>query len=159
GPVFSSIQSMSYIVIMSTHHDDAALLDVPLLRAFAALCTDRHVTRAAGRLGVTQSALSHTLGRLRRAFGDPLFVRTQSGAAPTGRAIALEPDVRRLLDDVVRLAAPRAPFDPATLVRTFVVATADLTESIVVPALAATLLRDAPGVDLVVRPIPEDLEA
>src|SRR5262249_43980109 len=74
-----SIQSMAYIRAMIGAHD----LDVGLLRALHALVAEQHVTHAATRLDVTQSALSHSLARLRRVFRDPLLVRTPAGMVPT----------------------------------------------------------------------------
>jgi len=63
-------------------------VDLNLLRVFDTLFEQRSVTRAAARLGLTQSAVSHALGRLRQALGDPLFVRGSAGLQPTARASA-----------------------------------------------------------------------
>ena len=61
-------------------------VDLNLLKAFDALIGERAVTRAAGRIGLSQPAMSHALSRLRGLFADELFVRTQSGMEPTARA-------------------------------------------------------------------------
>jgi DNA-binding transcriptional LysR family regulator len=142
---------------MSSSHVDA--LDVGLLRALEALVSEQHVTRAAVRLGVTQSALSHSLARLRRVFSDPLLVRTKSGMVPTERALALAPEAERLLGELERLAAPRGALDPRSLRRTFVVGCHDFGELLVVGPLVVALAKEAPNVDLQVRPIPEDVES
>ena len=77
--------------------------DLNLLLAFDVLMQERNVTRAAERMFVTQSAMSHTLHRLRQQLDDPLLVKTPSGMQPTDRAIALVAPVRSLLLDMERL--------------------------------------------------------
>jgi DNA-binding transcriptional LysR family regulator len=76
---------------------DLRRADLNLLVVFQALLTERHVGRTAERLGLTQSAASHALGRLRDLFGDPLFVRHPKGVEPTARALALAPAVTDIL--------------------------------------------------------------
>ena len=71
--------------------------DLNLLLAFDALWTERHVTRAARRVGLTQSAMSHALGRLRAQLDDPLFQPTPRGLSPTARAHALAPRLAEAL--------------------------------------------------------------
>src|ERR1043166_8911505 len=66
---------------------NANRLDLNLLRVFGALLETRSVTIAASTLGLTQSAVSNQLARLRDAFDDPLFVRTSEGMVPTPRAL------------------------------------------------------------------------
>jgi hypothetical protein len=62
-------------------------IDLNLLVNFAALAVERSVSRVAQRLGLTQSAISHALRRLRATFGDDLFPRGAGGLAPTSRAL------------------------------------------------------------------------
>lgn len=142
--------------VMSTVDDVG--LDLALLRALDALIVERHVTRAALRLRMTQSAMSHALGRLRRAFSDPLFVRGPRGVVPTARATALGPEVRALLDRVDALTRPPGPFDPRVLERTFTFAGADFMELLLLPPLVRRLAKGAPGVTLASRPIVADPE-
>ena len=78
-------------------HTHLSPLALNLLVAFDALLTERHVTRAAARLGLSQSAMSHNLARLRDLFVDELFVRTTDGMKPTPRAQALSAQVRSAL--------------------------------------------------------------
>lgn len=146
-------------IVFMNHVDDALGLDVPLLRALDALLTERHVTRAAQRLRITQSAASHALARLRRAFGDPLFVRGPRGMVPTERAAALGPEVRALLERIDALTQPAGPFDPRALRRTFALAGADFMEMLLLPPLVRRLAVEAPGVDLASRPIGADPES
>ncbi len=142
---------MGYIIAM-TSIDGAAKVDLPLLLAFRALSEERHVTRAAARLGMTQSATSHALGRLRVVFGDPLFVRGPRGVVPTERALALQDPVREILARVEHLTAPSGPFDPKQLKRRFVIGGADFAEMLFLPRLVRMLRKSAPGVDLAFRP-------
>src|SRR5579875_1305349 len=72
-------------------------LDLNLLLIFDVLYSERSVTRAGNRLGLTQSAVSHALGRLRERLGDDLFVRTPDGMVPTARARAVAPQVHASL--------------------------------------------------------------
>lgn len=148
---------MSYIIAMSTV--DETRLDPTLLRTLVMLAEERQVTRASRRLGLTQSATSHALARLRRAFGDPLFVRGPKGVVPTARAAQLVPEAKDVLARLDALTAPRGPFDPRALTRTFLLGGADFAELVVLPALVASLEGEAPGVSLVSRPFPADLDA
>lgn len=134
--------------------DDAPDLD--LLAAFDALHRERHLTRAAARVGKSQPAMSRALARMRDAFADELFVRTPRGMVPTPRADALAPEVRRVLDAARALVRARA-FDPATLERTFVIATTDLVEAHLLPTLAARLRDLAPRASLLLRPMESTL--
>src|SRR3546814_14462232 len=70
-------------------------LDLNLLRIFDTLIDQRSVTRTANRLGLTHSAISHALARLRQSIGDPLFVRVAGGLQPTARAIEIAPGIRQ----------------------------------------------------------------
>ncbi|HEX6836001.1 MAG TPA: LysR family transcriptional regulator [Polyangia bacterium] len=134
------------------HTVHIAAFDLNLLLAFDALWTERHVTRAARRIGLTQSAMSHALGRLRAQLDDPLFQPTPRGVTPTARAHALAPAIGEALAIVRRAVERQAPFSPATLERTFTIGTTDYGELVLLPRLFARLQREAPGVRLVVRP-------
>jgi len=129
--------------------NDGPSLD--LLRCFALLHDERHVTRAARRAGLSQPAMSRALDRLRDMFGDALFVRTPRGMLPTARADELVPRVRSVLQATDALLRP-ASFDPTTLVRTFVIGTTDFPDAELMPRLVAVLAREAPGVTLQSRP-------
>ena len=132
-------------------------IDIALLRALDALVRARSVTAAGRELGLTQSATSHALARLRATFGDDLFVRTASGMVPTALAEELAGRARAILADVERLAADRARFDPATARRTFAIAMSDGGQLLVLPALLEDLAAAAPGVTVTVRaPSPHD---
>lgn len=142
---------------MSGIHDDGVLalraLDLGSLVALDRVLRTRHVTRAAAELGVTQSAMSHTLRRLRAHFGDPLLVRVGGGLEPTPRAQALQRPLRVALVALGQALDAGEPFDPATSARVFRVATPDLFDAVLLPRLIAHLTREAPGVSLTVRGI------
>lgn len=112
-------------------------LDLNLLKAFDALMDERNVTKAAERLAVSQPAVSATLNRLRDALGDPLFVRTQRGVAPTARALELSAPIKRVLADIEALLLP-ATLDLATAAFTVTLSATDYAlRAVVVPFVAA----------------------
>jgi DNA-binding transcriptional LysR family regulator len=108
---------------------------------------ERNVTRAAERLGRTQSAVSHSLSRLREQLGDPLMVKVGGGMAPSPFAERLIEEVRPILHSIERVLAPPQAFDPATSRRKFRLAVADLAPSLI-PELMSRLQHEAPGVML-----------
>jgi DNA-binding transcriptional LysR family regulator len=87
------------------------LLDGSALPALAALLETRSVTLAARRLGVTQSAMSHSLARLREQLGDPLLVRTGRGMVLSARAEEMVPRLRAALEQLRQTVAAPADFD------------------------------------------------
>ena len=89
-----------------------ANVDLNLLVAFKALMAERNVTRAAEQMGLTQSAMSNTLARLRSLLGDPVLVRGAGGMKPTDRALDLIEPVGEALRGIRRALAPRERFDP-----------------------------------------------
>jgi DNA-binding transcriptional LysR family regulator len=121
------------------------------LVTFDALLAERNVTRAARRVGVTQSAVSSALRQLRATFDDPLFVRRATGVEPTARALALADPIARGLAAFAAALSP-ATFQPKTAKRTFVVAASDYVEIVLLPALLRRLAREAPGVRLEMVP-------
>jgi DNA-binding transcriptional LysR family regulator len=123
-------------------------LDLNLLVQLDALLAEAHVTRAAQRAGVTQSAMSRALGRLRELLGDPLLVRTGRGMILTARARALAAPLARALGELEAVVLERPSFDPRTSRRTFTIATSDFAEALILPPLLAALSRAAPGVDV-----------
>lgn len=83
-------------------------VDLNLLKSLRALLDERHVGRAALKMNVTQSAMSHTLSRLRVTFDDPLFIRNAKGLEPTARALMLSGKLKLILDEINSLMAPQA---------------------------------------------------
>lgn len=118
-------------------------LDLNLLVGLEALLRERSVTRAATLLGLTQSATSHLLGRLRDRLGDPLLVRVGGAMLPTPRAEQLLPELSHLLRGLERLLQPPEPWVPAQSARTFRLLAPDFLASLLVP-LVNGLAREAP---------------
>ncbi len=133
---------------MAIDHINLARLDLNLLVALDALLSERSVTRAAERVGLGQSAMSHNLSRLRALFGDELLTRGPQGMRPTPRALALAEPVRAALAQIQALLSRDGAFDPRTAERTFRIGLSDSTEVLLVPALLAGLCETAPGVHL-----------
>lgn len=131
-------------------------LDLNLLRIFDTLMELQSVTRAADRLGLTQSAVSHALGRLRRTVDDPLFVRTARGLQPTARAAGMAPGIReglRRLHDT--LAPPR--FEEGRASRRFTIAAGGYFCALIIPALIERARIEAPSVSFHITPATEHL--
>ncbi|NMJ41360.1 LysR family transcriptional regulator [Roseomonas sp. JC162] len=130
---------------------DLSTLDLNLLRVFDAVARERHVTRAARRLNLSQPAVSNALARLRAALNDELFLRRPGGVEPTELALALAGPVAEVLDRLRDTLAVHAPFDPATSDRVFPVAFSEYAEAVLVPRVVQRLAREAPGCLLAVR--------
>lgn len=126
---------------------DLRRIDLNLLVMLDVLMTERSASRAAARLGRTQSAVSHALSRLRQQLGDPLLVKVAGGMQPTPFALRLIEQVRPLLSGLRRALSPSRPFTPATSRRTFRLALPDLALGLF-PALLALARKQAPGVAL-----------
>lgn len=129
-------------------------LDLNLLVALNALLTERHVTRAAGAIGLSQPAMSNALGRLRQVFRDELLVRTASGMQPTARAESLREPVRQVLRQIERVFESGDAFDPARATTTFALRLSDLLGYQLLPPLLAEIGRAAPGIALDVIHLP-----
>jgi DNA-binding transcriptional LysR family regulator len=128
-----------------------ASLDLNLLVALDALLAEEGVGRAARRVGLSQPAMSHALGRLRALLGDPLLVRTGARMQPTLRAEAIRGPLREALEQV-RGVLRTEGFDPATSTRSFRILMSDYASGVVLAPLLLRLRREAPGVRVEVRP-------
>lgn len=133
------------------NHFDHYDLDGHLLRLLLAVAEERSVTRAAQRLGLTQSAVSHALDKLRAIVGDPLFVRSGRGIVATARAEALAQQARLLLEDL-RGFTTLGGFDPARFEGQVTIAANDLQRDLLLPPLLRRLRAQAPGLTLRVIP-------
>ncbi len=130
-----------------------ASIDLNLVVAFDALARERSVTQAARRVGVTQSAMSHALRRLRDLLEDELLVRGRSGMVLTPRAESLVVPLRSGLVTLGRALSEPVRFEPAVARRAFCIASPDLFDVLVVPLLLERIRDEAPGVDIGVIPI------
>jgi len=123
-------------------------IDLNLLVHLDALLKERSVTRAAARVGIGQSVMSHNLARLRELFGDELLTRGSEGMRLTPRAVGLLEPARTMLAQVEALVSRDQAFDPATAVRTFRFGLPDSMEILIMPALLARMREVAPGIHL-----------
>lgn len=128
--------------------------DLNLLVAFEALMSERHVTRAAVRVGLSQSAMSHTLSRLRSQFNDRLFVRERNAMIPTERALELAAAIDPALALLRDAMSPRLRFSPRTSERRFVIGMNDAVVAGMLPVVLPHLRREAPQVALSVLDLP-----
>jgi DNA-binding transcriptional LysR family regulator len=128
------------------HPDSLARLDLNLLLVLEALIAERSVTRAGARLGVTQSAISRSLLRLRASFGDPLLIKSGRSMALTPRAEELREPLDRVLEEVRRLVRPQR-FDPAVDHGTIRINTPSI---LALPEALIRIARAAPRLNVVV---------
>ncbi len=129
-------------------HFDFFKYDLNLIIALDALFEERSVTRAAARVGITQSAMSQALRRLREALKDDLFIRTSTGIEPTNAAVALAAPLREALEQIHATLINRPTFDPASAERVFSLSMPDALQLPLMPALVSAVARAAPAVTL-----------
>ena len=129
-------------------------VDFRLLLAFDALIAERHVSRAAVALGLSQPAMSHALAKLRQQFDDPLLARTSTGFEPTPKALELIDPVREAIRQVNRLFTEGSTFVPLTSSDAFTVRMGDMNEVLFLPELLRRLQERAPNIVLTVQHLP-----
>src|SRR5258708_35854337 len=125
--------------------------DLNLLIVFDAVMQERSVTRAGGRIGLSQPAMSHALNRLRHMLKDDLFVRTPQGMVPTPRAELLAQPLRNALS-AMQLALEPAAFDPTASDRRFALAVNNYAPLVLPPPLSAAVSPPPPAVYLHLPP-------
>jgi DNA-binding transcriptional LysR family regulator len=145
-------QSNKYRVYRIIHRMDFHGIDLNLLAAFDALLAERNVTRAAARVRVSQPAMSAALSRLRKLFGDPLFLRTGRGLLPTPRARELAEPLSQALRQIETALVKKPQFIPADASMTFTLGLSDYPAFILLPALTRALAEHAPHVSLSIHP-------
>ncbi|KXV04355.1 LysR family transcriptional regulator [Caballeronia megalochromosomata] len=123
-------------------------LDLNLFVVFESIYEKRNLTRASEALFITQPAVSNALARMRKAFGDPLFVSTPSGMVPTPFTENIIGRVREALQLLEASATEGDVFVPAASERTFRLSMPDLTEAILLPAIGEVLQQQAPGMSI-----------
>lgn len=128
-------------------------LDLTLLLVFLGLVRHRKAADVATELGLTQSAISQAVKRLRDIFGDDLFLRRPHGMEPTATALALEDPVRRAVDALRGALGTARTFDPIQAEGIVRIAALDAEQAVLIPPLAARLRQAAPGLRLSVLPL------
>jgi DNA-binding transcriptional LysR family regulator len=132
---------------------DIRAVDLNLLKAFDALMSERAVTRAAGRIGLSQPAMSHALSRLRSLFADDLFVRTPDRMEPTARAREIAPLVSTAIEHIEAALNLGVGFDPAKSTGIFTAGMAEYAEVALVGRLAKSFARQAANATLRLTPV------
>jgi LysR family transcriptional regulator, mexEF-oprN operon transcriptional activator len=140
----------------SIDHFNLWSFDLNLLVAFDALMRERSVTKAASRLKIQQSAMSHNLGTLRMLLDDELFVRVGMVMKPTPRAVGLSKQIGELLEQAQQAITSRTEFRPEEEQRTFSIGFSSEMEVLLMPALTAHVQTCAPGIQLLARPAQPD---
>ena len=135
---------------MVRSHMNLRSIDLNLLVLFDALIEMRSVRRAGERVGLSQSATSHALDRLRKLLGDELLVRTASGMEPTPRALSLAGPLRLALQDIQTALAPDR-FEPAEAEIGLTIAVETHETIVVLPLLVDEVRREAPGIALTIK--------
>ena len=128
-------------------------LNLNALVALDALLSERNVTRAAKRIGITQPAMSQSLARLRELFDDPLLVRKGRAMVLTPRAEAMLLPLSDALLSVERALQLGMGFDPATSTRIFKIALTDLGVTMALPPVLRVIGKEAPGIRVQVEPL------
>lgn len=123
-------------------------MDLNLLVVFQQLLTERRVSKVAENLGLSQPAVSNALARLRKLFGDELFLRTAQGMAPTPFAEQLAESIGYALGMIHGAVNQRSSFDPATSERSFSIGMTDIGEIYFLPSLMREIARVAPDVSI-----------
>ena len=125
--------------------------DLNLLLAFNALLKENSVSKAAERMFITQSAMSHALNRLRDLLDDPILVRTSEGMKPTPRAISMKSQINEVLRDIQQIVGEPKHFHPSTSKYQFVIEAADYMEYMLLPPLIGRVFHNAPGVGIQIK--------
>lgn len=126
-------------------------LDLTLLLVFGALLERRNMSAVAAEMGLTQSAVSHAVSRLRLIFEDPLFVRKGSGVEPTARALRLGPPLAEALSGIRHAMQLGRQFDPATATRRFAIAAPEMIVAALSKPVLAELAHAAPQCQVLFR--------
>jgi DNA-binding transcriptional LysR family regulator len=136
---------------------DASRVDLNLFSVFDALMSERSVTRAAARLNLSQSAVSHSLARLRVITKDELFIRSSGEMRPTSRASELWRPIQSALTEI-RKAISQTEFEPASASVTFKIAMTGYAATTLADRLFDDVQKEAPNCALEIEIVGRDLE-
>ncbi|MCK9507311.1 MAG: LysR family transcriptional regulator [Pigmentiphaga sp.] len=132
-------------------------LDLNLLLVFDAIMSEGNLTRAGLQLGLSQPAMSRSLGKLREVTGDPLFIKVPSGLQPTTFALEITPEIRGGIEMLHGALRTRGKFEPIACNRQFNILMSDLGEVAYLPKLIERLSSEAPNVRFRVLQMPREL--
>lgn len=126
------------------HEKNLKSLDLNLLIALKSLLEEKHVTRAAEKINLSQPAMSRALGKLRIIFNDPLLVKSTQGLCLTSKAKELYQPLKSILFDVTQLISPKT-FEPSLVKKEIVIATRDYEATVILPQIIETVSKEAPN--------------
>ncbi|CAN5487712.1 LysR family transcriptional regulator [soil metagenome] len=135
---------------------DIRKIDLNLMLVFDALMHEGNLTRAGFRLGLSQPAMSHALGKLRKLSGDELFVRVPTGMEPTPFAQRIAATVHEGLEMLQTAITGEQAFDAATCDRTFQILMSDIGEMVYLPRMLAHFASVAPRANIRVIQLPRE---
>ena len=127
-------------------------LDFNLLFIMESLYRTQNVSKTAEEFFISQSAVSHSIAKLREHFKDPLFVRVSKGVSTTETAKALRNEIEAFVKTARSLGQPPEKFDPTKARARITLATTDMLEIVLMPRLIERLKREAPGIQISIRP-------
>lgn len=128
-------------------------MDLTVLLVFINLVRLRKASDVADHMGLTQSSISHSIKRLRDAFGDPLFLRTPKGMEPTAVALGLEPKIRSVVETLSQAISTPVVFDPASSTDTLRIGAFDNEMTTLIPCFLQMVRSDAPGMRVSILPL------
>jgi len=135
------------------HEIDLSRADLNLFVLFEAVLEERNVGRAAERLHLSPSAVSHGLSRLRRLLNDPLFLKTPKGVVPTERGAELAEPIAAILHQARGVLSSAEPFDPRVSTRRFTFGAPDGISAVILAPLQEALRKQGPAIDISVRQV------
>ncbi len=135
---------------------DVDRLDANLLTVFDALLSEPRLSHACELLGVSPTAMSTSLARLRTILDDPIVLRSGKSVSLSPKAEEMRPLVREAIDEITRTLGVQASFDPATSHRLFSIVASDYALGIVTSPLLAAIAADGAGISLAFETLQED---
>lgn len=131
-------------------------LDLNLLVVMDSMLREHNVSKAAQRIGLSQSAVSHALNRLREYFDDPLFIKSGQAMEPTPKALALQAAVIDVMGTVRQKILSQAHFDPATAQKEFTFCVTDMGELVFMPTILKIIRKVAPHCTIRTMQVPAE---
>lgn len=133
-------------------------IDINQLRLLVVLERERHLSKAASKLFMSQSAASHVLAKLRERFDNPLFIKTREGMKPTPLMVSLLPDIEKGLSSIDIALDRMKPFQPELDAKTFYIGAIDYFEFYALPKLAKNLEKTAPNIRIAIEILSENMQ-
>ena len=127
--------------------------DYSLIPTFVAIVEEKNYTKAAKRLGISQSAVSQGVTRLQEAFKDTLFIRGSRGVEPTQFALDIYPTLSNAVENIAYMMPEYQKFDPVKCDKQFTISSLSVFGFTILPELASIMSQDAPLASIKVEPL------